>query len=390
VTAQVRSAGDLLVSVLRADGSPVDDAALTALRASEWAKVPRAAAFHRVGSAAHISLRASRVVPAEVQDQLSQMHDQAVQVHLLAWQVALDAVRVLDDAGIAYALLKGPALAETVYTRPDLRSYGDIDLLVDAANFERAVDSLEASGATLIERNWDLIAAMGKGELNLVHPLGVPIDLHWSALYDAPLRAAFAWRDSAVLERRTPQVIAGTEVFVLSPEDQLLHLCMHACLAGLHRLSWLQDIRLAASRTTIDWDSFTRRSTESGLDLVVSVAFDRVRQCLGDGPLPPRSAAPRGRAWRRAMQLLGAVRPTGQWHEGRVTGHLLLSGTRRTSMTSAITAMQGTARGLRELARDTGHPWRGGARQPNVMRIPSSTDDGRRLYMAAVRHTKIP
>ena len=47
---------------------------------------------------------------------------------------------------------------------------------------------LEADGARLIEQNWDLMLETGKGEVNLVTPEGMVIDLHWSTIYDASIR----------------------------------------------------------------------------------------------------------------------------------------------------------------------------------------------------------
>ncbi|MBT3278494.1 MAG: hypothetical protein HN370_03875 [Phycisphaerales bacterium] len=54
----------------------------------------------------------------------------------------------LREATLPGVIFKGPSLAETVYPRPALRSYTDIDVLVPRASFAAAGKSLLAMGLT--------------------------------------------------------------------------------------------------------------------------------------------------------------------------------------------------------------------------------------------------
>src|SRR5579885_3354343 len=55
------------------------------------------------------------------------------------------AAAVLDDHNIRWRLLKGCALAHTDYPSPELRGSGDVDLLVDTAGWDRAVEAMRAA-----------------------------------------------------------------------------------------------------------------------------------------------------------------------------------------------------------------------------------------------------
>ena len=66
-------------------------------------------------------------------------------------RAGLDVVGLLADRGIDSVALKGMALANTVYADPGWRSFGDVDVLVDPAQFVAGIDALvaPAHGATI-------------------------------------------------------------------------------------------------------------------------------------------------------------------------------------------------------------------------------------------------
>lgn len=64
----------------------------------------------------------------------------------LAGRAQRAAVARLGEAGVAVVCLKGFALAHTLYADPDLRTVGDLDLLVARADLGRAISCLEAAG----------------------------------------------------------------------------------------------------------------------------------------------------------------------------------------------------------------------------------------------------
>ncbi len=73
--------------------------------------------------------------------------------------------QTLREADVPWLLVKGPVVADVLYTRPDLRAYVDLDVLVPASHFSEAVERLEAAGARLIDANWPLLLADMRGQV---------------------------------------------------------------------------------------------------------------------------------------------------------------------------------------------------------------------------------
>lgn len=368
---EVMDAGRVLRECLLHEGSAVADELLADVAPQEWQTVQRAAALHRVTPAVFLGLRESRVVPRDVICALQSDYETSLHRHLLCWELLSEVSIRFAEAGIAYVAMKGPILAETVYPRSDLRSYGDLDVLVRPGQFGDALRLLEVTSATLYEANWELMLHTLRGELNLVTRVGVPIDLHWSLLHDADTRAAFPWRSGEVLERAHQEVVAGKVVSVPDPTDQLLHLCAHACLEGGSRLSWLQDIRFAATRLPVDWDALRMRAHEAGLELVVAVMLDRVNRCFGCELPIVSDRASESRPWLQVVRALDRVRPPWRWYGSQLSGRLLVASTRRTSRDSTRALAASVRRELSELIHEPEHPWRRGqSRGPADRQLP--------------------
>ncbi|MCB1319977.1 MAG: nucleotidyltransferase family protein, partial [Leptospiraceae bacterium] len=107
-------------------------------------------------------------------------------------------LKVLDAANISVVLLKGLYYAEHLYPGPALRPTQDIDLLVSARDFARAVMALQTSGWKLLagspyaqsslcnsagqielDAEFDPQSFLSPGEANFQDSTGVDIDLHW-------------------------------------------------------------------------------------------------------------------------------------------------------------------------------------------------------------------
>ncbi len=134
--------------------------------------------------------------------------------------------------GIEAIVLKGLALRETVYPDPALRPSGDIDLLVERAALDRAEQALLATGYAADEskhtRGW--FRANRHHLAPYCRPGGdVQVEIHW----DLVLPGGAARPDVDGLWRRaTPCNLAGQPALLLSPEDQVLHLALHAAQAN--------------------------------------------------------------------------------------------------------------------------------------------------------------
>ena len=107
--------------------------------ATEWSALLGRIRFERVSGLAVEAAATGALDLAEDQaDELLQLHRAGMTWCLHAERKLLRLADAFDDAGIEYAILKGPALAHTVYREPCLRAFGDLDLLVRSQDYNRA------------------------------------------------------------------------------------------------------------------------------------------------------------------------------------------------------------------------------------------------------------
>lgn len=194
---------------------------------------------------------------------------------------------VLSAAGVPWVVFKGPVLAAAVYSRPDLRSYGDLDLLVPRRHFARAVEALTAAGGELLDRNWDLVSADRRGQLHLRLRHGTPADLHWHLVTRGGPRSTLAVPVDDVLGRARAALLGGVPVRTFDAEDGLLHLCLHAGLGGADVLLLLKDVErwLAVQRPS--WDDVVHRAHAWRAAALVGLVLHRARDAVAaDVPEP--------------------------------------------------------------------------------------------------------
>lgn len=163
-------------------------------------------------------------------------------------------------------VLKGAALAETVYPRPSLRPYGDLDVLVRGKDASRAKAILESLGYIVEPSVWNDLLYGRYCQANFFKhtPRGpVVIELHTDLLNNplfarnAPIVSDGLW------ERARPARLAETEAWALGPEDQLLHLCLHLAGHYLAAPQSVRDIAQVCTASVIEWPLLIRLAREA-------------------------------------------------------------------------------------------------------------------------------
>lgn len=175
---------------------------------------------------------------------------------------AQQAAGILAAAGIDTLLLKGGALAITVYDDPGARHMNDIDLMVRPAHFERAMQLLLANAWTLPGTTLERIAAASRR--GFIHGCGLQlgeaeIDLH------AQL-SRFVWQDDELVWGSSRQVRWGRrEVRVLAPTLALYHTCVHGVRWSYAILTWIPDAMamLERQRDEMDWELLVQLARQS-------------------------------------------------------------------------------------------------------------------------------
>ena len=131
-------------------------------------------------------------------------------------------VATLQQHGIRAAVLKGAHLAEAVYRHVGLRTMADLDLLV-------AWKDLAETAALLREMGYGSDASH-KSAMNchleaFIKPRRPNIEVHWRIFDPAwPFKVDM----TGIAARLRPINLADVQTQVLSPEDLLLHVCIHA------------------------------------------------------------------------------------------------------------------------------------------------------------------
>jgi hypothetical protein len=168
------------------------------------------------------------------------------------------ALTVLADAGIRAILLKGAALAQTHYPRPELRPRSDSDMMIPTNARESVARALVASGFRRAhEIDGDLAVAQFHFVKTDCYGLEHALDVHWrvsnvrafseTLTYDELLREAIP----------VPQLDASA--LSACPIHALLIACVHrvAHHGDTPHLLWLYDVHLLArGLTAVEGEAF--------------------------------------------------------------------------------------------------------------------------------------
>jgi hypothetical protein len=256
ITAEAR-----FVTLCAREPDAVSDAELCAAAAvCDWPAVVQAAGRHRVAALVERACARSGVaLPDAVGSALRGLTLGAV-AHAMLLDAELERVIAAFAAqSLPAIVLKGPCLARTIYPTRILRPYGDLDLTVRAVDEARAAAALEACGLSEIpfgaeeaRRAHAVHVHHGAGfhRQFLAASTGALVELHLDPLQLGlqPACEEGRWRRARAL----PDL---PNALMLSPEDQLVHLAVHAHKHGFERLIWLKDIDLLlrAHGRELDW-----------------------------------------------------------------------------------------------------------------------------------------
>lgn len=185
---------------------------------------------------------------------------------------------VLRDGGINFTVLKGAALAGTVYEGWALRHCHDIDLLVDEEDHVSACRALQDAG---VGQRCEP-SRMSRG-VRFLHHSGLPIELH-ADLFEHPF---YRCGEDSTMGRCQTTSIVGISACALSPSAALLHVCGHASYSGSRSsLRWVTDAwSIAAKSAGLDWDAFLWDTARAKLALPLHVMLEYLAAQLG-APIP--------------------------------------------------------------------------------------------------------
>ena len=383
-----RAVGRLLGATTRAlDGPPGPDLARL-VDAVDQDEFVAAVEHHRVAGPVWHALAGTGLLDSDTASSLQALHRASVARHLLLLEGLTVTADALDGGSIPWLAFKGPVLAELVYARADERTYTDLDVLVPPARLADAVDALERSGARLLDANWRLIADVLPGELHLALPAGGVLDLHWHVVCEKDARRHIGFPAREVFSRSTRQEIAGRAVPVMDPVDTLVHVALHASLAGADRLVWLKDVEQCVLRHDVDWPLVVRRARENGAAVATGLMLARAAAVLGLAvpagvvhELVPSS----GLRW--AMTAVDALWPVHRARPGGSPARLIARAARHDASATRGEAVRRVAGWARDGGSDPArlHARALDAEFEGSLLHPAGTSEDRERYFRAVR-----
>jgi hypothetical protein len=303
----VREVSDAALARLLRDGAWTD--ALT--RAGD--AVLTGADAHGLAPLLHWRLRAVPGVPEALREALRQRALQAAAIELARRAELVRVLALLHAQGLEPVLLKGAALAHTLYPEPHLRPCVDVDLMVAPAQRGAVAALLRAEGyATTAFQGGELVNAQSSYWRDLPAGAAMTFDVHWR-IATSPLFAhvlTHAW----LRGRARPVLPLGPHALGPAPVDALLHGCLHrAGVVARHprgdRLIWLHDLHLlAAPLDRAGWDEFLELCGRHRVRGLCRRALEAVAAAFGTA-IPPHAQAALARARDEPAEALSAGHP---------------------------------------------------------------------------------
>ncbi len=235
-------------------------------RKLDWDYILNHRAFYRVTPLLFHNLKGiagKDAVPLSVMDALTARYAFIFYRNMRIYDILREVLEKFRDDGIPVILLKGVALGETVYSNIDLRPPGDIDLLVRKTDLRKAAEILSGIGYTPshpIEEYMNHHHIPPYAKLDEKLDQFISIEIHHNIAPEplmSRIKAEDLWIDARIAN------IVGLDVLVLSPENLILHLCIHLSngyfVNGMGNLVDISEsIRYYNGK--LDWDSIVARS----------------------------------------------------------------------------------------------------------------------------------
>ncbi len=209
--------------------------------------------------------------------------DALKQRYLLTWSenqrvyhIIRRLLQAFEQDGIDAVVLKGLALVARFYRDAGLRPMADVDVLLPESDVQRASDVAARHGWLPRYRPTPAFLRV-KHAGPFEHPTGVACDIHWRVFEEAGGGA-----DDDLRAATETVMFQETRLRILSPTDQLLHVCGHAARWGeVPAIRWVADAVLILRDGSIDWHRFMAQATQRRFILRMRQMLAYLRQAMG-------------------------------------------------------------------------------------------------------------
>ncbi|MBV6623410.1 MAG: nucleotidyltransferase family protein [Rivularia sp. (in: Bacteria)] len=240
---------ELLIYCARANLKPTEIEKIKTLVKQEidWQKLIKTANYHKLIPLLYQKLKriCPELVPNEVLIQLKQEFQANATRNLFITSELLKLLDLFESQQIHAIPIKGAVLAVCAYGNVAFRQFGDLDILVREEDAIKARDLLVSVG---YESTYNFTRGQEVARLkspyckdnNYFHKnTGVNLDFHWQLLQKY---LSFPLHHEELWQRHDTVSIAGKKVRNLSPEDNLLFLCVHGSRDRWNKLRLISDV----------------------------------------------------------------------------------------------------------------------------------------------------
>jgi hypothetical protein len=268
--AMMRSEDRLLYLCCRQEMTTADVERLLAVtnRHLDWTELFRLAYGHGVAPLVYRNLEtgidAGLVVPDNIKNRFKLATYQNMPVKSRQARRLTQVLASLGDEEVDLMVVKGAALDLLVYDEPWYTVSDDIDAVVRTHTRDLADADIDRLRNKLNGLEY---------EFNEHHDVNLNRAL--------PVDFTRIWQDAAVVE------FNGHDLYLMSPEDMLLAVCINSCRKRFFRLRSLVDLAETVRRVPeLDWAVFIEKATAYQCNNIAYTAISVARATVGC-PLPP-------------------------------------------------------------------------------------------------------
>ena len=288
----------LLCQALTAHAMPVEmQAELQQFTLEDWKALLYLADQHNLTPFIFQQLRESQVehaIPPDIADRMRRAYFSNAARNTYFLHETSRILQAFSEVGLPVIGLKGVFLLENIYPNIALRSMSDLDLMVHKSNITEALAIIQKLGFhpttyfDIQDLNIDIkhVPPFVKGE-------GPYLELHWTLLEE---NEPFTIETGGIWQRAQPARIAGVDALALSPEDLILHLCIHLTYQhyltlGLRGLYDIAEV-LGHYNGQVNWQTLEEIAHSWGAERVLWLTLALAQEFLG-AEIPPSLFASR-------------------------------------------------------------------------------------------------
>ena len=235
-------------------------------------------------------------IPQSITDHLHHIYYGNLARNILLYNELSQISECFEGREISLVVVKGLALAETVYGNVALRPMADVDLLVEKRNLPEVMKAFSKLGFEILPQEKEITLEymnelhLVKHQENMKHLPSLIVNIHWDLTAPIRFRGATKTNTRQMIERAQPTKIASRNVLVMASEDQILWVIYHATFQhpfiGLLQLCDVAEL-IKLEENELDWQFLVRRARNGRTATATYYLLTSAKRLLG-APIPNR------------------------------------------------------------------------------------------------------